>query len=134
MIVTDYNDVGFSHARAATAVKRITAKLKCRRKKVGLVFTGISGVLIGMRVVDKTKRPFAIVRKNERSHSTLRVEGHEMREFIIIDDFIEYGHTIDLILRKMKRFSGRSQCVGIFLYNARGDKYDDFRGIPVTVL
>lgn len=88
-----------------------------------IVFRGMSGCLIGPSVADILNKPFLMVRKeNDGSHSSHDCEGHaDINKFIIIDDLICSGATIDSINRtfasEMPDKAQSANCVAIFLYN-----------------
>lgn len=104
-----------------------------------LVGTGVSGLLPLLAVSLRTKIPFAVVRKETDlidSHASSLVETQYSFDdrsildarYVIIDDLIETGETIDKILAAMKRFGKSSECVGICLYNA-----DDYPEVDMSI-
>lgn len=120
-IVTSYHDVAFEHAQRAKIVQKVEKIVATYPKKVGIVCTGLSGILIGVTVASEMKRAFAIVRKaGEKSHADYEVEGYKMDEYIVVDDFLVTGDTIKRIIRKMNERND-STCRAIILY--RGKSY-----------
>lgn len=100
-------------------------------ENVGLVFTGISGMAIGFPVADRTGREFAVVRKdNDSLHASQRVEGYPCLQYVIIDDFIDLGKTMDRIISRMNDARINPKCYGIILY---GSSYRDidYKSIPI---
>lgn len=76
---------------------------------------GFSGVIIASVVAAMLNKKMCIIRK-EGSHGR-EFEGYfGDYDYIIIDDFIDSGRTIEKIINKMKpQHDGK--CVGIFLYD-----------------
>jgi len=108
-----------------------------------IVFRGMSGALVAPIVGYLIKKPVVLVRKDKDSHSNYWVEGlYEVNRYIIIDDLISSGATMNEILKKMKErhvaeFSSPHECVGMFLYcDGRGADYKfsttDGKTIPVS--
>ena len=87
-----------------------------------IVGTGVSGILPLVSVSLQSGIPYGVVRKLEsNTHSDKIVErasNYVPRRYVIIDDFIESGLTIDKIIHEMtNRFRLRSvECIGIILY------------------
>ncbi len=116
---TDYLDA-FDHKKRQVAIDKCISILKAFSEDVGLVFTGLSGQLIGIPLAHTTNRPFAIVRQVPSYHSCLKVEGYiHVSQYIIIDDFIESGKTIKTIIKEMTKASPKAKCIGILLYEER---------------
>lgn len=116
-LVTSYHDTAFDHTRRAKAVHRITKTLARFPREVGIVCTGLSGILIGVPAAEKTERQFAIVRKKgETSHACNEVEGYKLAEYVIVDDFIDSGDTIRRIIDAMNK-RNESSCRAVLLYD-----------------
>jgi len=79
---------------------------------------GMSGTLLLLSVSRQIKIPFVALRKEgESSHSKSDVFSFDplvRNKYVIIDDFIETGNTINGILEKMRYM----QCMGILLYQS----------------
>lgn len=81
-----------------------------------LAFTGMSGALIAPLVGTKLDKPLLMVRKEGFSHSPYRVEGPtEKGTYVIVDDMIDTGKTIQRIEKEILFFNG-SVCSGVVLY------------------
>lgn len=119
MLITSYHDTAFDHDRRLKAVKRVTGILRRYPREVGIVCTGLSGIMVGTAVAERTKRDFAIVRKpGEITNSSNAIEGYTMEKFVIVDDFMQSGATIERILTMMnKRYDCAAECVSIILYD-----------------
>jgi adenine/guanine phosphoribosyltransferase-like PRPP-binding protein len=78
---------------------------------------GLSGSLVAPDVARKLDKKLVIVRKNEGSH------GHDVElsfnedigNYVIVDDLVESGKTINLIRKRLHWYEGT--CVGVYLYN-----------------
>lgn len=88
-----------------------------------LVFSGVSGEMIGFPVAYCTGLPFAVVRKSE-SHSDIMVESvkRHIGKYFIIDDFIQTGETIQRIIGQVEEYHSKSRCVGIVLWGNRAEE------------
>lgn len=115
-MLTNYHEMILSHDERQKCVASCIKHLKQFPPEVGLVFTGLSGILVGILVATETRRPFAIVRKENESSHGLPVEGHTFSKYVIIDDFISSGNTIDRILEEVKNHL-RAKCIGVILHN-----------------
>jgi len=92
-----------------------------------VAFTGVSGSLLGPTIAMHFKKRVVIIRKNIMgTHSNRMVEGDIKRchKYIIIDDVVESGRTIQRIVKKIADSGHNSRCVGVFLYNNSLDNFD----------
>ena len=108
-----------------------------------VVFRGYSGALIAPEIASRMKKHLLFVRKEgDDSHTSLTLEGHYTTErFLIVDDIVATGHTVNTILdtiaRKQRECfnhpscpTGRGVrepgvCFAILLYNRRHSDYDN---------
>jgi len=118
-------------------VNKMARRLQ-RREFEAIAFRGTSGAAMAYPLSLKLKKPLICVRK-DGSHSSLRVEGaYGVRTYVIVDDLIDTGATMDKIIKGVKAAYVRNheklvpQCVGIFLYSANYSSRKDWKGIPVT--
>ena len=102
-----------------------------------IAFRGFSGAIMAPAIADSLKKEIILIRKpsdrqNQNSHADQMVEGY-MGEFnyIIVDDFVSSGHTVDQIIEGMQRFSPEAKCVGIYLYRRPDEMSDKYEGIPL---
>ncbi len=80
-----------------------------------LVFRGFSGALVGPTVAHSLGKCFALVRKERDStHSDKSIEGVVEGQYLIIDDFIDSGETINNMVSVFP-----SHCIGVYLYDFR---------------
>lgn len=112
------------------AVKRI--KKKDFPKFDAIAFRGYSGALFASALALKLKKDLILIRKSENAHSWKAVEGaNKSKRYIIIDDFISSGETVRACLDKVTKFATKAKCVGIFLYAATSDSFDQIKGVKV---
>lgn len=97
--------------------KKTISRAKSRIKKYFPPFDfvavrGVSGVLVGIPIADHFKKPLCIIRKEDGSHSSKPIEGCNEGRYIIVDDFISTGTTI----QKIKENLPSCKLIGIYLY------------------
>lgn len=112
-ISSSYHHSTFDHATRTKAVQDAIAFFANVPSEVGIVMTGLSGMLIGLIVAHQTQRPFAIVRKpKEVSHGN-HVEGYVCKEYMIVDDFVDSGATVANIRKALPD----RICLGVYTYS-----------------
>lgn len=105
-----------------------------------IVGTGISGTLLLIPVSLKSGIRCGVVRKqNSGSHSGRKIETgtyDDIGRYVIIDDFVESGETVERIIKTITKIHPQSECVGIILYQIGndGDKWREQNKIPLTRL
>lgn len=102
--------------RLAVYVKAATKVLKSLPDEYDtLVFSGISGAIIGPVVAMKVKKETILVRKEKDvRRSPYDVAGYKhCKNYIIIDDFIDYGNTVRRIQKQMYAYEPNAKCVGV---------------------
>lgn len=81
-----------------------------QREYASIVVTGLSGIIPGAIVAHHYKKHLVVLRKGgESSHGNLW-EGHagwSKKPFILLDDFISSGTTIERLLEKTKNVTNR---------------------------
>ena len=102
-----------------------------------IAIRGMSGAIVGGAVALATGIPLICVRKGRSSHSYMKVEGSyterekaETMNYVIIDDCVCSGATIDTIMKEVNKFvknitqyhnegigPKEGKPVSIFLYN-----------------
>lgn len=92
-----------------------------------IVGIGMSGTLPLIPVSLKSNIPCGVIRKpNSSCHSSACIEipltgSDYINQYVIIDDFISSGNTIDQIISIMTRQYPHSECVGIILYQSNDE-------------
>jgi adenine/guanine phosphoribosyltransferase-like PRPP-binding protein len=114
---------------AATRIRKFRRKVKFE----AIAFTGSSGAALAYPISFLLGIPLICVRKNAKdNHSGLKLEGAvSAASYIIVDDFIESGKTINKINRTIRLRNDKSNCVGIYLYNDGAINPPSFKGITV---
>lgn len=80
-----------------------------------IAFRGLSGALIAPTVAMRMGKTLIAVRKGEKSHSSNMVEGDRAaRRYVIIDDFIASGATVEAILDGVHKWAPKAECIGVF--------------------
>jgi adenine/guanine phosphoribosyltransferase-like PRPP-binding protein len=83
-----------------------------------IVFRGFSGAVVGPVVAYQLGKDWALVRKEgESSHSSRCIEGTVGARYVVIDDFMESGQTIN---KSVEVVAGafESKCVGVYFYDS----------------
>lgn len=89
-----------------------------------IAFTGLSGAIIAGSIADRLQKfLYAVRKKDENRHSSYVVEGPiGAFNYLIVDDFVQSGQTIQRIVSEVfKASDGMSQCVGF--YSWRDDEF-----------
>ncbi len=112
-----------------TRMKRSSVKIEHLREEIGfdaIACCGSSGMMAAAVLSVALGVPVIYVRKaNEKSHGS-SVEansvGQSISRYLIVDDFVASGNTLDRIVSGIEKFADdhrmlRPECVGAFLYN-----------------
>lgn len=98
----------------------IRRTVKALRPKVGefdaIAFRGTSGALMAPIISALLKKHLIMVRKRDGHHGQYEVEGALDCRYIILDDIIATGGTVNTIQLEIKDVSPDALCVGIYLY------------------
>ncbi len=79
-----------------------------------LAFSGCSGMLVGSPLSLALKKPFIIIRKHPETHSEHICEGfHAAKKYVLVDDFVSSGKTLDLVVNRIKEWQPQAQLVGV---------------------
>jgi adenine/guanine phosphoribosyltransferase-like PRPP-binding protein len=100
---------------------KIIIKAVCDLRKItkdfdSIACCGTSGLMVVPQISEILDKHIVIVRKGERSYSDFIVEGVAPYRYIIIDDLICSGDTINHINRQIKTEHPRAICVGVYCY------------------
>ena len=92
-----------------------------------LAFAGISGAVIGPALAIKLKKECLLVRKDCDKHCTREnVSGHEgVKSYLIVDDLIDSGRTVEMIQKKIYQFSKSAKCIGVVQVQYLEPSYTD---------
>ena len=123
------SDIYYSPLKYRRLVVRIADQLGPLKKKLkfnAIAFRGSSGAALAYPLSILLNIPIICIRKPERSHGLL-VESSKrnIRRYIIIDDFIDGGGTMNAILESMSHKycwideqEATPMCVGIVLWDS----------------
>ena len=93
-----------------------------------LVGTGLSGALVIPRLADILDKRWAIVRKDDGSHSNNPVEGQIGHKWMFVDDFISSGNTLlkvkNVISKISRDWDFPTKYVGTYEYHHRTFRTD----------
>ena len=85
-----------------------------------LACRGVSGLLIAPLLACRLNKSLLVVRKpsEDNLHTTRTVEGDQAaRRYIIIDDFMSSGETVNAIQEEIGRFAPQAVCLGLLEVN-----------------
>lgn len=97
-------------------------------EKDGLKFnaiavSGVSGITLGSILAHLLDKNLIVVRTTKGDHSENMVEGCCDDSYIIVDDLICTGKTVQRIIRNIyEKLCGHSKCVGMLMWN--NEKYE----------
>lgn len=100
---------------------KIIIKAVCDLRKVenfdSIACCGTSGLLVVPQIAELLDKHIVIVRKrDDRSYSDFGIEGVAPYRYIIIDDLICSGKTVQHIQNTIKEEHPRATCVGVYCY------------------
>lgn len=82
-----------------------------------LVGTGLSGTLVVPGLARATSKLWAIVRKDDGSHSYNRVEGEIGLKWLFVDDLVMTGNTRDRVKEAVSRVTdNKAEYAGTYAY------------------
>ena len=121
MPVSYYIDAGFDKKRSKAIVAEVVKKLNLSGLSFdAIAVRGTSGLIIGPIVAHLMDKYLIVVRKTkENSHASNLVECPNIRagRYIIIDDCIASGNTVNAIVDEVKAVNPKLEPIGIFLWN-----------------
>lgn len=103
----------------AKLVARVIPALVEQYKADAVVVTGKSGHSVAFAALMFADFPLVVVRKETDQSHGLRIEGPDglhVQRFLILDDFVDSGNTVNRIVNAM---GGHTECVGIVEYGSR---------------
>jgi orotate phosphoribosyltransferase-like protein len=111
----DVYHIGFFNKKIKRC-ERVLKEFGKKNKFDTILFTGNSGAAFAYPLSISLKKHLLCLRKG-KSHFGPGFEGNfSINKYIIVDDFIESGITIDRLLNKTSKKFKESSCVGILLY------------------
>jgi adenine/guanine phosphoribosyltransferase-like PRPP-binding protein len=106
-------------------------KLKESLQFDAIAFSGSSGCAVAFNLAARHRIPLVYVRKsNEDSHGSsveCNVKTLHVRKYLIVDDFIDSGNTVDYIVRAIKKHAVKSSAyipkqVGVLCFDSYIDR------------
>lgn len=103
-------------------------QLKSELKFDTLAFSGMSGAAIAFILSHWLNIPLLCIRKKEEnshfrsSRPSCVCEGNlDAKRYLIVDDFISSGNTVNYIIESLAEEIPRAQCVGMLMYAGYSD-------------
>ena len=95
-----------------------------------LAFRGVSGAIIAPVLALELRKSIIVVRKTaEKSHLGRTVQGdNNARRYIIVDDFIDSGATVQTIVKEILLWQPHAVCLGVLEMHSLDDMTT--RGAP----
>lgn len=129
---TSYLGHVFDPNRFPKAVDKTIAAAERLKKLEGydtIAFTGMSGAAMAFLLSHWMDVPLLCVRKKtDSSHFVsssppryLEGHAHEVRKYLIVDDFIASGASVRYMIDTIRETNYRAECVGMLLYAAYSD-------------
>lgn len=85
---------------------------------------GVSGLMVGGILSLRLNKPLVVVRKTKGEHSEHIVEGvrRDGMRYLIVDDLVCSGATVNDIMAQIEAINHGAQCVGVVVYEEYRDK------------
>lgn len=77
---------------------------------------GTSGLMVVPQIAELLNKNIVVVRKQIDGYSDFLVEGACTRQYIIIDDLICSGGTVEHIIKNIKEELPIAKCIGVYSY------------------
>lgn len=105
-----------------------------------IVGTGLSGALVVPTLARELDKHWAIVRKEDGSHSDNMIEGAVGRRWLFVDDFVDSGATVRRVIATMtdeldyymRTHGFVTACVGIWEYEEK--RFTDANGARMAMI
>jgi adenine/guanine phosphoribosyltransferase-like PRPP-binding protein len=83
----------------------------------GIACTGVSGLMLVPQLCEMLDKNIIVVRKiKETRYSPFDYEGVPPKKYIIVDDLISSGNTVQRILELFKEEIPSAECIGYYSY------------------
>ena len=77
---------------------------------------GVSGIMVVPQIAELLNKNIIIVRKQIDGYSDFMVEGAYTHKYIIIDDLICSGDTVETIIKNIGEEMPQAKCIGVWSY------------------
>lgn len=114
VLQSDYLSMYFDAKKHASTLRHAKKTLKNMDFQI-IVVRGVSGLLWGTAIARHMKKPLCVVRKKDGHHSYVSEEGYiptNGEKWIIVDDFISTGNTVETIAKAISGYNG--EFVGVY--------------------
>jgi adenine/guanine phosphoribosyltransferase-like PRPP-binding protein len=136
-VVTDYLGEVFNSDLFQSMVERAIRQARILKQELGfeaIAFTGTSGSAIAYILGYTLDVPLICIRKEgENTHYRTWDERHKhiegyvgAKSYLIVDDFISSGKTVDRIMNVIEDNCPECKCVGMLMYQQSERKKDFF--------
>ena len=110
-----------SHVLNHKIRNKIIIKAVCDLRKIknefdSIACCGVSGLMVVPQIAELLNKNILIIRKNEKRYSEFRTEGVAPLRYVVVDDLICSGTTINHITRIIKEEYPRARCIGVYCY------------------
>jgi orotate phosphoribosyltransferase len=100
---------------------KIIIKAVCDLRKIknefdSIACCGISGLMVVPQIAELLNKNILIIRKNEKRYSEFTTEGVAPLHYVVIDDLICSGTTINHITSIIKDEYPRAKALGVYCY------------------
>ena len=100
---------------------KIIIKAVCDLRKISKDFDsiaccGVSGLMVVPQIAEILNKNILVVRKDERRYSDFTTEGVAPFRYVVVDDLICSGTTINHITSIIKDEYDRARCIGVYCY------------------
>lgn len=134
--------VYFESALKINSRKYVIAELLRLTERVGdfshIIVSGTSGAIVAPTICDLADKQLGVIRKtreNSHAQTLVEIDASELTSYIIIDDLMDRGTTVNYILMHMNDYGYADKCKAILLYNVFSHnshiKETSYRDIPL---
>jgi adenine/guanine phosphoribosyltransferase-like PRPP-binding protein len=110
---------------------KVIIKAVCDLRKISDQFDsiaccGVSGLMVVPQIAELLDKHIVIIRKeNDRCYSDFPMEGVTPFRYIIVDDLVCSGYTIQHIKSTIYEDCPKAQCVGVYCYMPEECAYNE---------
>jgi hypothetical protein len=127
VVHSQYLGFALDHVQLRDRVNKAVRLLRPHADKFeAIAIRGYSGSLVGPAVAMRLRKDLIIIRKpSDNSHSPYQVEGVQAGSYLIVDDQIATGKTINAIKDAVAAWHQPSRLAGIYLYGHGGSTFPE---------
>lgn len=123
---TSYLQHVFEPGLFQRSVDKTLAAAECLKKSTGfdtIAFSGMSGAAMAFMLSHWMNVPLLCVRKREdtshyvkQSRKFLEGNATDVRKYLIVDDFISSGATVQYMIDTISSANYQAECIGMLMY------------------